>query len=421
MNIEKSFQDMMRKSGRATQSPNPHFNILHSDLSSSFTPGTTSDNIMIIPHVFENNNTSSSGSNGHIPGQTQVLSPRVDEKVQNVWPDFTPAPHVPHVVGHSMSNGSAGHSLPTVVVVESSPQFTARGPDAGLVVFENNASLEAGSRQHDTLVKRPVESESRDVTDSLSDSQKRKKQPAAGKPDISGKHSNCDINDRPHTLPVQESKTSLKPPTAHSPSEAKGYSDGADLSKKPQARNRFSMGGSFVVDNYLITMTTSPSFVLDDEAESLPLPPPCIATSRPHADFGDLSVRYPPVVTTIGSDETAVKEPPTPILPRRKPLLRSQSFTKLTDDSMLNNFYVNLTQELSSRNSIHDDSIYSFYRFYFNLGLVRVSPGRMSKKIDRRKRLSKQLPNLDFNKLEDHEQWYDRDFKGRNKDLTFCK
>jgi hypothetical protein len=165
---------------------------------------------------------------------------------------------------------------------------------------------------------------------------------------------------------------------------------------------------------------TALSFFSVEEADSLPPPPPCTSFSHPFAEFHHRPAPQPSL-DSIVEDKLAVLEDLE--IPERQPLrglLRSHSYQNLKEeeDGAVHQ-YINIAQEMSSRNSVHDD--FPYYRFYYNVGMIRVMYARMSKKLKRRNRLSKEMRSIDFNKLEDHERWYDRDFKIRSKDLKFCK
>ncbi|WAQ96616.1 hypothetical protein MAR_029306, partial [Mya arenaria] len=396
--MEKSFKDLICKSQHISQKPSAHFNILHSEQSASFTPGTTSDSIMIIPHSFENNNTSSSSSNGHMPGHIPGLTPGP----KGCGTNFDALP-TPHLRIHAASNGSACKSDSSAVVVlenHDSEHFIARGPN---LVFDVHQSA---SDKLDNAVK-----------ENINETVPRKANP-------------------PKDL-------SLKTPQQHSTKvETKRFSDSTLSPQKsisPGTNLSFS-GAELLVEDFF---DPHPSFLAEAEATKIPLPAPCMSLSAPHADFPDFRLRISEEISDPNDDhsdlslhdsdvdthlklagqdggETLPKFPATPPPPRRKPLLRSQSFIKLSSEEW-SHFYVNMAQELSARSSIHDDSIFQYYRFYYNLGIVRITSGRMSKKIIRRKRLSSEIPQLDFNKLENHENWYDRDYKERSKDITFCR
>lgn len=155
----------------------------------------------------------------------------------------------------------------------------------------------------------------------------------------------------------------------------------------------------------------SPQFATGNEL-SLPLPPPCSATSQifvvvPHRPL------VPEPQTEDDEDETYVK-----YLYRDESLLRSCSTVDLSNSEMDSHSYINTVQTVYVRNSVFSDSPH--YIFYYNLGFTKIV-SRMDKKIKRRNRLSKEIKQLDFNKLENHEIWFDRDFKIRDKDLKFCR
>lgn len=175
---------------------------------------------------------------------------------------------------------------------------------------------------------------------------------------------------------------------------------------------KFSLGGT---DNPAFFLEEEmPKFAVGDEV-NLPLPPPCTANSQTHAEF--TSAQPPPTVCGLSPDSSSKQSSR-----HKNRFLRSHSYMNINHDSILilNHCDINMVQELSSKGSVHDDSVY--YRFYYNIGFIKAVYSRMSKKIKRRSRLSKELKEgVDFSKLDHHEQWYDRDYKIRDQDTKFCR
>ncbi|XP_053391590.1 uncharacterized protein LOC123563762 [Mercenaria mercenaria] len=384
-NVEKSFKNLMRKSLLYPQGPSAHFNIRHSEMSASAAPGTTSDNVMIIPHRtfwHDNNNSgSTSGSNGYLPSG----------KMDNIVTSHEPAPHFPDSELQAHRTASSNGSIPGF------------GNSAGVFVSHAEINRETVRPKDLTLHTRGVagnvaESKVNEAVSVSDNAQVEDSKPLKTNPDTPNQHTSV--------KEIWDSDPGHLPVSPHGHGYLKKITGGGSLDELTPEELGFD-NLSYYPDHE----ETMPSFATTDEADNLPPPPPCPSFSLPFVEVPHRPAPKPPL-ESLTEDEL--------ILPERQPnrgLLRSQSFLNLDEDRVLH-MYANIAQEMSSRNSIHDD--FPYYRFYYNIGLIRVMYARMSKKLKRRNRLSKEMKQIDFNKLEDHEQWYDRDFKIRSKDLKFC-
>lgn len=362
-------------------------------MSASAAPGTTSDNVMIIPHrsVWHDNNNSgsTSDSNGHLPSG----------KMDNLVTLHDPKPHrletqLP-VHRTASSNGSipgSGNSSAFALIPQEMPSNEAEFSDLRLQkrgCQEDNAlnAFQKAVPPASLSIKKESQTVRKEVDDS----------PETPTPSQ-------------HTIPkaVWDSDPGFFGSSAlHGGHHKKAITGGKSDDFSPE-----ELG----IDNlcyYPDHEESQPTFATSDEVNSLPLPPPCTSFSQPFAEFSYKPQVLPPTLEELMDEDFHI--------PERQPLrglLRSRSSVNLNED-IFTHMYVNISQEMSSRNSVHDD--FPYYRFYYNIGLVRVMFARMSKKLRRRNRLSKEMKVIDWNKLEDHEQWYDRDFKVRSKDLKFCK
>lgn len=384
----------MRKSLLYPQGPSAHFNIRHSELSASAAPGTTSDNVVIIPHQkmwHDNNNSgSTSGSNGWV----------TSAKVDNVVMFHEPVPHKPEEMLLAHQTASSNGSIP------------GSGNSAGVFVSHAEVSRVAERPKDLTLHKRGS-------AGNVAEGMVREAAPAGDNADVKDGH-------------AKKASTLEPSPSQHRMNKESNYSDPGRLSSqhghtplKPIASgSNFDqlspdeIGGFDNLSYFPDHEETALSFATNEEADSLPPPPPCTSFSHPFAMFPHRPAPEPPLESVAEN-----MDPEGLLVPERLPLLgllRSCSFQNLKEDEdRAVHMYVNIAQEMSSRNSVHDD--FPYYRFYYNVGMIRIMYARMSKKLKRRNRLSKEMTNIDFNKLEDHERWYDRDFKIRSKDLKFCK
>ncbi|KAH3862128.1 uncharacterized protein LOC127866169 [Dreissena polymorpha] len=361
--VEKSFRDMIDHSIVSVQEPSSHLNIFHSELSASFTLGT-SDSNMIIPHSFDNNNSgTSTSSNGH---------------VVSLWNDNEPLPSPHHTfLGTTHTNGSVSRSDSTGVVTihHSDTSLVARGPN--MQVANNDGKL-MNSREENVSKVKPLN--------------------VPNKLDLPGAVKNVSMT-TDQTSPTSCAWGLSDPGRGARPTISLLNLDGL-------VRDDFDINSINIQDNLLYR----PTFLSKEEGSLLPLPPPCTSNSQPHGIF----IMPSQLKSFHDSDDGET----VPKLFERQGLLRSRSFVDLTGDTSPH-FYVNVAQELSSRSSIHDDSVFMYYHFYYNLGLV--SYGRMSKKIKRQKRISHELTDVDMNLLENHQHWFDKDFKERKKDIKYCK
>lgn len=352
--IERSIRDLVINSQQSSQGPSAHFNIQHSETSASVVPGSTSDNVMVLSHIFENDNSGSSSSNGNVPRETHF-----------------PQPHLHHSQYSSSSNGC----IPRTQTVSVETHQTDSGP-----------SLHERGTAHSNVI------------DGVKGGKAKRKSSV-------NKDKNIPIL---HKLSLDYSSTTPKQVVPvlsrdSDPATAVG-------SRWPPSSKSPSDGG---IDNpgfVLHIEEVTPAFAEGPELD-LPPPPPCSAFSEPHAEFS--TPLHPPRQCVRQDDSTQDR--------RQSHMLRSNSFMFLNEESilMLDHSYVNMVQELSSKCSVHDDSVY--FRYYYNIGFIKAVYSRMSKKLRRRHRLSKKIGTVDFNKLENHERWYDRDYKIRAQDEKFCK
>lgn len=373
--IEKNFRNLMRKSQQYPRGPSAHFNIWHSEMNALVVPGTTSDNVMIMHHDrhwHDNNNSgSTSGSNGYIPsGKLDNLE--TFHETSSVT-DIVPRPHYHESEHTALHTTSSNGSIP--------------GSDNLAVMFVSHAEISRESRPHEPLL------------------------------DPGGVEAKDTVILTEHTTSPSPHDTIPKTIGGDSAPFDNHHINLMHHHKTPSESNLEIFAAQVLCGNmafYPEFTETAPKFATIDEADSLPPPPRCSSFSTPFVEFSHHSFIEPPSFMTSSEDELAVSE--------RLPIhgiLRSQSFLDLKYEDMAVHQYANITQELSSRGSVHDD--FPYYRFYYNIGLIRVVRARMSKKLKRRNRFSREMKEVDFNKLEDHEQWYDRDFKVRTKDLKFCK
>lgn len=379
----------MRKSLSAPYGPRAHFNIRHSEMSASAAPGTTSDNVVIIPHRsgwHDNNNSgSTSDSNGHLPSG----------KMDNLVTLHDPKPHCLET------------QLPIHRTASSNGSIPGSGSSSAFALIPQEMRSDETEFSDLNFQKRGCQGDN--ALNTL-----QKAVPPASLP----------VKEESQTFRKEVDDSLETPtPTQHTIPKAVWDSDPVCLGSAGLHKKAIT-GGSFDdfspeelgIDNlsyYPDHEEYTPTFATSDEVNSLPLPPPCSSFSQPFGEFSYKPQVLPPVLEKLMDEDFHI--------PERQPLrglLRSRSSVNLNED-IFTHMYVNISQEMSSRNSVHDD--FPYYRFYYNIGLVRVMFARMSKKLKRRDRLSKGLKEIDWNKLESHEQWYDRDFKGRNKDLKFCK
>lgn len=371
-NIQKSFKDLFRKSHfLPKQTPAAHYNIRRSEQSASFQMGTTSDNVTIVPHkpLWHDNNNSGSGS---------VKTPSSD-KISNLKetavPDAHKAWHTNLAYHSTSSNGSIPGSHSDIfctheeLIRHSNLYLRPRGPTEKWPDDNDTAA----DPNHVNVIQVEI-----------------------NEPDtVTGMKTNSLIDSHPHDVKYD--------------SDPMGTLDRRSKhEKKPSLPN---MEDIFMDDDDDL------KFVSEEEANDLPPPPPCPAFSQPFGEF-------PKKDEYLKDDHNFQSVPMTPVIPRRLPnamLRRSQSFLDVSEPEMSYHFYVNITQEMCSRGSVHDDSPY--YRFYYNVGLVRSSYSRISqrKKLERVNRLSKELKEVSVNELNIHEQWYDRDFQERGRDPKFCR
>ena len=349
--------------------PSPHWNIKHSELSASgmIMPGTTSDNVTVLPHrseVFDNNNTSSSGSNGHIPNlfSTQVM----------LHPHPPPF-HPQHHSGSGVQNTSW----------DSSGQF-----------FSSASSNQLNNVSSDLQSSNELVPHGHFTTDKSSFSPGERKQ-----------------------------STKIDSPAScqtFSGTDPEGW-----VGSLPRHRRQFSdtavkaPAGVFIIESEPIE--NSWRFVEQDEDADLPPPPPpCSAQLKPETHV-NVAFKYKPRAPhPMGQkmpdpDSQYMPNPEAHDMPMesgQSSFMRSISFRELTNLS--NHSYVNVQYMMSVRKNVHDDNPY--YHFYVNYGYVT-----MSEKLRRRNRMSKKMKDIDFNKLENHEEWYDNGFKEREKDLRFCR
>lgn len=367
--VEEAFKNLLRKSQLTPQGPSDHFVVQHSEfdeigVSNAASSISGNASIMIVPHVhvFENNNTSSSSSNGNIV-QPQSIFTENGPPTAHFFPQ------------HYSTNGSIPNQI--TITLESTPEepeFVRRGTTQALI------------------------HERRPVSDEVANGRNRQVVRAVPVPnqllfDPSGLHpDNRDL--------------------------LKGESDpgrGLQYLHAPTVPQSPSCGG---IDNSAFIEDfecTEPKFAEGEEV-FLPPPTPCSAFSLPHAEF---SSAHPLPSRCHGKSQR--DESMSSKYPSGRRVLRSSSLMGLTDESvhLCRHSYVNMVQELSSKGSVHDDSVY--FRFYYNIGFIKSVNTRMSKKLKRRNRLSREMRQFDQSKLESHERWYDRDFKIREQDPKFCK
>jgi len=349
----------MRQSQITPQRPSAHFNIQHSELS---TFSVTSDNIQIIPHVCENNNTSSSSSNGQ-PGWN----------ISHSEVERLPQPHTSLSQFTDITTASSNGCVPTFSI-DSAPQdsdFQPRGTTQ-VLVHEKDYKVKVDNGQKGEI----------------------KRERTVPVPD-----------QLPFTSDAMDYREDPMP------SESDPFRGYDRYLRSPTTPRSPSCGG--IDKDALLLELGEPKFAQGDELE-MPLPTPCTAFSQPHAEF-----TAPLPARCSNRNDTLVKNKHS----SSRKVLRSNSFTVMSEDSigLPNHCYVNMIQELSSKGSVHDDSLYYSTRFYYNIGFIKSVYSRMSKKLKRRDRLSKEMQQVDYSKLDNHEQWYDRDYKIREQDQRFCK
>lgn len=394
--IEASLQALQKHSENRFSLPVPHFNIRHREHSASgIVPGTISDNFSITPHhsnpaYIED----SSGSNGHIPNNPATFS---DNIIVHSHP--SPPPHFQGAAstgsnGVIPGSGSATFAKEINIKEESCVNSAV---SAGNEMNNNTILLARGCAPERKILNKAVE-----------------------RPQTLGKHKNDDVFEA--DISETQSKQCPPPPQGHwSLTTAKEFFDSSPATPVMDfvagKKSRYSATEAELAADFDVV-----EFNLENENDidlSLQPPPaPCGNTAHPVQEF-----RYKPPATLpkqykLNSDNENKYIHP---LPRRpKPfLMRAQSCEMVNDSHLMAHSYVNLELQSVQMRNAHDDSPY--FRFYYNYGFVRMLDARMSKKIERRSRLSSHIENIDFNYLDKHEQWFDRCYKSRDKDLKFLK
>lgn len=392
--IEASLQSLQRHNINKSSLPVPHFNIRHREQSASgVVPGTTSDNFSIMPHhsnpaYIED----SSGSNGHIPNDPATFS---DNIIVHSHP--TPPPHFQGMP----STGSNG------VIPGSDSATFAKEIVKNEKHISSNVSPEIEMNNNTVLVRRGVGPNVLSVN--MNTGVKTERPATLGKSvsDVDGIH---ETKVKQCPAPPQ-GHTSLAPPKELCDSSPVTVTASMAWNKPRLSATEATVGDiDFVVFDFENE---------DDIDLSLqPLPTPCGNTAHPVQEF-----RYRPPATLpktykLNSDDENKYIHPLPRRPRPF-LMRAQSCNMLNDSELMAHSYVNLELQAVQLRNAHDDSPY--FRFYYNYGFVRMLDARMSKKLQRRSRLSSHIENIDFNFLDKHEQWFDRCYKSRDKDLKFLK
>ena len=405
--IEASLLSLLKHTENKFIVPRPHFSIHHGESASGFIPGTSSENFSITPHCTNPDCHDSSGShsNGHIPSDPRRLS-------DNIFVHSHPAPAA-HFQGSTSSNGQVHGS--------GSATFVKEFTQGSRIVETHSSSVTAEIEMNNNtvLLRR-------------------------GAPDtkIVNVNANMIMAKRPETLGnvsmvvdsskvVDECKTRVKqcpsPPQKHgSLSPSKELCDSSPIIKSVFGikSQRFSAGDADLEGLDFVEFNFEEEDLEEEDLDlSLQPPPtPCVNIAHPVQQF-----RYKPPAplpkpgtyteeTDSGNSNKYIHPLP------RKPkafLMRSQSFDMLNDSHLSAHSYVNVELQSVQMRNIHDDPPY--FRFYYNYGFVRMMDARMSKKIERRSRLSSYIDNIDFNLLDKHEMWYDRCYKSRDKDLKYLK
>ena len=393
---------LQKHSENQSSIPRPHFNIRHRELSASgVVPGTTSDNFPIIPHQMKTNYTedlSGGHSNGHLQNDPRRFS---DNIVVHAHP--SPPPHF---------QGTSSTSSNGLIPGSGSATFPKEYHQNSDNFASVNMLSESEMNNNTVLLRR-------------------------GAPDMKISNVNVDVirTERPQTIGngktnvldvsnvVDKHNTQVKqcpsPPQKHGYlTPAKELCDSSPVGNihSDWKQSRFSAGDADFGELDFVAF----NFDDDDDMDlSLQPPPqPCGNIAHPVQRF-----HYkPPAPLPKPGKENLDSENNKYIHPLpRKPkhfLMRSQSF-ELLENHFASHSYVNVElHSVQMRNAIADTP---YFRFYYNLGFVRMLDARMSKKIERRSRLSSLLENIDFNFLDRHELWFDRCYKSRDKDLKFLK
>ena len=402
--IEASLISLQKHSENQSSMPLPHFNIRHRETSASgVVPGTASDNFSVIPHHTNPafvEDSSGGHSNGHIPNDPRTCS---DNVVVHSHP--TPPPHFQGMAS-SGSNGTIPGS--------DSATFSKEINQTNEMFVNSNLSSGLEMNNNEILGSRGCSQDPKIMNVTLTNAIK------AERPETIGRSLNVIEIDTEET----QVKQCPSPPRGHSSlTPAKELCDSSPVTTTAFDKWKMSRLSSGEAD-LLHHMEDSLDFVeFDFENENdldlslQPPPAPCGNIAHPLQEF-----RYKPPAPLPKSyklkSQTENGKYIHPLPRRPKPfLMRAHSLDLLDVDS--NHLYVNVElQSVQMRNALDDTP---YFRFYYNYGFVRMLDARMSKKIERRSRLSSHIEDVDFNLLDKHEQWFDRCYKSRDKDLKFLR
>lgn len=400
--IEASLQSLQKHNENQSSLPVPHFNIRHQEHSASgIVPGTMSDNFSIIPHhsnpaYIED----SSGSNGHIPNGPGTFS-------DNIIVHSHPSPP-PHFQG--MSNTGSNGVIPgsgSATVAKEVNMIDEYRASSNVSEFEMNNNT--------ILLSRGCAPDPKIINVNIHKPAIAERPATLGKPRMNVVDvSESDINETqvkqcPSPPQMHKSLTPSKELCDSSPVKVTAFDD---WKKSRYSATEADLGDGLDFAEFDFENEN------DVDLSLQPPPAPCGNTAHPVQEFRYKPPEPLPKTYKVNSDpENKYIHP----LPRRpKPfLMRAQSLDMLEESHLMAHSYVNFELQSVQMRNAHDDSLY--FRFYYNYGFVRMLDARMSKKIERRSRLSSHIENIDFNFLDKHEQWFDRCYKSREKDLKFLK
>ncbi|KAK3091245.1 hypothetical protein FSP39_018232 [Pinctada imbricata] len=137
----------------------------------------------------------------------------------------------------------------------------------------------------------------------------------------------------------------------------------------------------------------------------------------------------PPCNPQLSNTETPIVQLPLPCRPKhpelpdpsqvpkipRKGILRAESLSNVLDMSTdaKEPHYINMSYPHAE-----DDHVY-YYRYYVNIGRVRVKGCKMEFKIQRRSRLSDHMEDINFEAVDHHEKYYEARFQTRRDDSRY--
>ena len=400
--IEASLLSLQKHTENQSSLPLPHFNIRHRETSNSgIVPGTASDNFSVVPYhsnpAFAEDS-SGSHSNGHIPNDPRTFS-------DNVVVHSHPSPP-PHFQGMS-SSGSNG-----TIPGSDSATFTKEIHQIKEMHVNPNIFSGVEMNNNEILVGRGCSPDPKIMNVTMRNVIKAERPQTIGK--------SMSVIEKEEETKVKQCPS---PPRGHSSlTPAKELCDSSPVTTTAfdtWKRSRLSSGEADLLHHLEDNLDfVEFDFEIENDLDlSLQTPPtPCGNIAHVLQEF-----RYKPPAPLPKSytlkSETDNDKYIHPLPRRPKPfLMRAHSMDLLDHSSHL---YVNVElQSVQMRNALDDTN---YFRFYYNTGFVRRMDARMSKKIERRSRLSSHIDDVDFNLLDKHEQWFDRCYKSRDKDMKFLR